>query len=190
MTQRSKVAIIGTGGGGCRAVEVIAKQAHQSFECWVVNSDLGTLKRSPVERRIWLEPGNEHPRWNRQMAEQSANAASNQISRALQGAALCCLIVTLGGATGSGVAPLVALLARRMHVPTCVVATLPFVWEAEVRGSNAAWALAALQKDASQLDVVRMDSFLAGAPNMRTNEVPQRIAMIARRRIETFGYPG
>lgn len=188
MPTERKIAVLGVGGGGCHVVERIAKQRAHAYRFCLVNSDKQSLARSPIGRHVFLQPGNNQPGWDRAYAAKSAEASPREIAEALRAADLCCVIATLGGATGSGASPVVVRIARQMLVSTVVIVTLPFAWEAATRSRNAAHSYGLLKNDATVVDLIRLSEFDTHHPNMTLDDVDQHIATRALDRIDAFGH--
>ena len=186
MPSLMKIVVIGVGGGGCRVVEVLSQQPGRALSCVVLNGDRATLACSSVDNRILLQPGTDDAQWSRQVAEASAKAAAHDIAGWVHAADLCCVVATLGGATGSGASPVVAGLTRELRIPTIVVATLPFHWEGAQRHRNAAYAQGLLDECPERPEWIRLDDLLARDPQMTMDGALQYVAEKAKSAIDAF----
>lgn len=111
----------------------------------------------------------------------------NELREALRGAAVVLIIVTLGGGTGSGAAPVIAEIAASLTIHTLVLATTPMSFEAS-RRKAADKGLADLQKAAVvSLIVVANDYLLKEAgPETAMSEVMSMPAIPALRAIKSI----
>ena len=69
-----------------------------------------------------------------------------EITQAVSGLDLVFIFTGMGGATGTGVAPLVAEMTRHMDIPTFGIAISPFEWEGVQRNQRAQLGLHDLQR--------------------------------------------
>lgn len=132
--------VVGVGGGGCNAVNRMVTAGVQGVELIAANTDFKSLKKSLAARKLQLgkkltkglgSGGN--PSTGREAAAES----TEDIQKALQGADMAFVAAGLGGGTGTGAAPVVAEIAKKMGILTVGVVTRPFEIEGPVRKSQA-----------------------------------------------------
>lgn len=98
--------------------------------------------------------------YDAELAEKVAIASRQQIIEALQGAQVVFVIAGLGGATGSGLASVVADCAREIGAYTVGVGFMPFIFEGAKRVQNATNGLEKLKKNADGMVVIELMDLL------------------------------
>ena len=132
--KRTKIRVIGVGGGGGSIVSEIASRVSQASFV-VANTDLQALKT--VSRKATrfqfgasltqgLGTG-----MNPELGQIAAQQEKEKIKKLLEGQDLCILVVCLGGGTGSGAAPIFAKISKSLGNLTYGIFTLPFKFEGE-----------------------------------------------------------
>ncbi|MCD6550132.1 cell division FtsZ family protein [bacterium] len=142
--KKTKVRIIGIGGGGGSIVAQLAKKIKQaSFVA--ANTDTQALKKLP--KKIYkFEFGQEFTHglgtgMNPELARNAAHKEKQRIKKLLKGQDLCIFISCLGGGTGSGALPVFAELSKELGNINLGIFTLPFKFEGEKRNQIAREAL-------------------------------------------------
>lgn len=121
-----------------------------------INTRQRTNYRLCVDRYLEVGEGPEAPA-TMDDAMQGARAAVRSIEDAVRGVELAFVIVGLGGAAGSGIAPVLAEVLRRQGALSVVHAVLPFEWEGARRACNADRALRMLSPKVDALIAVSND---------------------------------
>jgi len=98
--------------------------------------------------------------YDAELAEQAATASRQQIIEALQGAQVVFVIAGMGGATGSGVAGVVAECAKEIGAYTVGIGFMPFTFEGAKRLQNATNSLEKLKKNADGMIVIELQNLL------------------------------
>lgn len=127
-----RILVLGLGGAGCNTLARIAAHAPEGMEFAVMDCDAQTLETCRVENRVvvgkaftdGLSTGGDLEA-GRRCAENSAA----QIESLLSGIQLLIVVAGLGGGFGSGVAPVVARMARHFGATTLFFTILPFPFE-------------------------------------------------------------
>lgn len=132
--RKTKVRVIGIGGGGGNIVsEIASRMTKVSFV--VANTDTKALKISgrKVSRFHFgqnltqgLGTG-----MNPELGEEAALQEKDKIKKLLEGQDLCILVACLGGGTGSGATPAFAKISKNLGNITYGIFTLPFKFEGE-----------------------------------------------------------
>ncbi len=143
--------VVGLGNGGCKTVVAMARQWKDGPRVVAVNTDgrslaeAGDLAGLHIGERVikGLGTGGE-PRMGQRAAESDAEA----IRGLFRDVDVVCLVVCLGGGTGTGAAPLIVEEARKAGALTLVFASLPFEFEGKRRMDLARRGLTALQAGA------------------------------------------
>src|SRR5277367_5486529 len=166
--------VIGVGGGGCNAVNKMIEAGIEGVECIAANTDYKSLRRSKVAKRIQL--GKSLTKGlgsggNPTIGKEAALESTDEIQKALEGADMVVVAAGMGGGTGTGAAPIVAEIAKKMGILTVGVVSRPFEHEGPVRKAQAEDGLRAIMP--------HVDTFVV-IPNERINIVcEQDIAFTA-----------
>lgn len=151
-----EIVVIGVGGAGNNAVEAMIRKELLGVRFVAANTDAQALRASSCEEIVQIGRSNRGlgagsaPDLGRIAAEESAG----DIERALDGAHMCFIAAGLGGGTGTGAAPVVAQVARRLGILTVAVVTKPFAFEGRRRMRSADEGLARLAEQVDSLIVV------------------------------------
>ncbi|MFH1462496.1 MAG: cell division protein FtsZ [bacterium] len=132
--RKTKIRVIGIGGGGGTIVSEIASQMPKaSFVA--ANTDLQALKtcskkviRFPFGQALTHGLGTG---MNSEIGREAALAEKDKIKKLLEGQDLCILVACLGGGASSGAAPVFAKISRSLGNLTYGIFTLPFNFEGE-----------------------------------------------------------
>lgn len=119
-----RIIVAGCGGAGCNVVSQVYEKDLAGVETLAVNTDAGALERTRADVRILLAQGvavDGDP----VLAAYAAEACRDLLQSAAT-ADLVFLVAGLGGATGTGVAPVLAAAAKEAGAHVVAVAILPF----------------------------------------------------------------
>jgi cell division protein FtsZ len=168
----AKIRVVGVGGAGCNTINRIRELGIEGAELIAVNTDAQDLLATKADKKILI--GKKLTRGlgagsNPKIGEQAAREQEDEIKKALEGTDLLFLTAGLGGGTGSGAAPVIAELAKKMDILTIAVVTLPFKLEGAHRWQNAMEALAKIEGNVDALIVIPNDKLLEIAPNLPIN---------------------
>lgn len=154
------IRVIGVGGGGGNAVDLMARARTRGIDLIACNTDSQALNRSVAPRRIQIGSGVTHGRGaggDPALGQKAAEADAKKIARALAGSDIVFITAGLGGGTGSGAAPVIARIARDLGALTVAVVTKPFSFEGPVRMQVATAAAASLEANADTLVTIPND---------------------------------
>ncbi len=168
---RTRVKIIGVGGGGVNTVErlmsggLLGAEAIQFAEFAAVNTDAQSLATSPVPERLAI--GRARTRGLGAGGEAALGRAAAEADRPALDALvrdvdLVVLLVALGGGTGSGAAPVLAKAAGEAGAMVIAFVTLPFSWEGERRTRQAHEAIDLLRAECEAVIPLHNDMLLQG----------------------------
>ena len=121
--------VIGVGGGGCNAVRNMNDEQIPGVTFAVCNTDSKSLAPSPVPVKILLGEGlgaGGKPEVGRSEAEKNIADIEKLLS---DGTKMVFITASMGGGTGTGSAPVVASVAKRMGLLTIGIVTIPFYFE-------------------------------------------------------------
>lgn len=154
---RPRITVIGIGGAGGNAIANMIAAEIEGVEFIVANTDAQALATSPAEKRIQLGPditGGLGAGARPEVGKAAAEETVADIERALEGVNMCFIAAGMGGGTGTGAAPVIAEIARRMGVLTVGVVTKPFLFEGTRRMRAAEAGIDELQRHVDTLIVI------------------------------------
>jgi len=114
--------VIGVGGAGCNAAEVMIRGGVMDVEFICVDTDAQALKNSSAGIKIQM-PSN---LGSERKSNETKFAERDQIFDALRGADIIFIFAGMGGNTGTGIAQVVAEVAKSLGILTMAVVTKPF----------------------------------------------------------------
>src|SRR5690606_28443542 len=163
--QIAQIKVIGVGGGGSNAVNRMIEAGVQGVEFIDVNTDAQALNNSlaPIKRQIGekLTRGmgaGANPRIGKKAAEESRESIEN----VLKGGDKVEVITGTIGGTGTGAAPEIAAIARKLeaHTDGNVTVTHTFAFEGRRWSLQAEQGVAALKEKVDTLIVIPNDRLL------------------------------
>lgn len=155
--KKVKISIIGVGGGGGNAVNLMKDSNLDGVRYIAINTDAQDLfSKSKAEIKI---PIGTHlgAGGNPEYARDLANNMRNEIKRELQGQDMIFITAGMGGGTGTGVSPIVAEISKELGILTVAIVTKPFRFEGPRRRKNAEFGLEELKKHVDTLIVIPND---------------------------------
>lgn len=159
----AKIIVIGVGGAGNNAVNRMIDESIGGVEFIGINTDKQALQlcKAPTQIQIGekLTKGlgaGAQPEVGQKAAEES----EEDITAALKGADMVFVTCGMGGGTGTGAAPVVAEISKKMGILTVGVVTKPFKFEAKTRMSNAIGGIDRLKANVDTLIVIPNDKLL------------------------------
>lgn len=156
-----RIVVVGCGGAGSNVVSALYNRSLQGVETVAVNTDPSGLTKTQADVKILLEPPEADDRVD--AAGRSAKDASDTLRDALT-ADIAFIVAGLGGAAGTGVAPVVAELAKEVGAVSIGLAILPFPIEG--RDDVAQRGLAALKAAADTVVILDNGSLMAVADDL------------------------
>lgn len=145
------IKVVGVGGGGCNSVNRMLEAGVNlpGVEFIAINTDKNALSVNLAPQKLCIGQKTTHgfgagtrPEVGQKAAEESAD----EIRAAIEGADLLFITAGMGGGTGTGAAPVVAMLAKEMGILTVAVVTKPFNFEGNHRMLNAEIGIENLSK--------------------------------------------
>jgi len=148
------IRIIGLGNAGVHLADRMAMAGAAGADVMVMNTDAQSLASSVAPLKISL--GQKVTRGlgtggDPEVGYDAAEESREEIRRAVEGAGLVFLCAGLGGGTGSGIAPVVAEIARESGATVFSLVTSPFAFEGRRRAAQSAVALTALARHSDAL---------------------------------------
>ena len=155
--QRTRIRVVGIGGGGSSIVSEIASKVKK-VDFIAANTDLQALKETAKEARSF--PFGQHLThglgcgMDSKVGKIAAQNEKQKISKLFKGVDLAILVSCLGGGTGSGAAPEFAKIARDLGVITFGIFTLPFKFEGLKRSQLARASLEKLTPNLNAVSII------------------------------------
>ncbi len=170
---RAKIFVVGTGGAGNNTVSRLTEIGIEGAGTVSVNTDAQDLFYSNANQKILIGRdtcGGLGAGGEPEVGEESAEESEEMIKEKLDGADMVFVTCGLGGGTGTGSAPVISKLAKKIGALTIAVATMPFSAEGLRRRENAEKGLEKLQSAADTVIVIPNDKLLEVAPNLPINK--------------------
>ena len=168
--QSAAIKVVGTGGGGNNTLQRMSEVGIVGAETIAVNTDAQDLLYTTAGKKILigreltkgLGAGSE-PR----VGEEAARETEPEIKKALQGSDMVFITCGLGGGTGTGSAPVIAEIAKKVGALTVGIVTLPFAMEGQRRYENAVIGLEKMEQIVDTLIVIPNEKLLELAPELQ-----------------------
>lgn len=167
--QKAKIKVIGAGGAGGNTINRISEVGITGAETIAINTDAQDLLYTNSDSKILIGREITHglgagsvP----QIGEESARESEHEIKTKLMGCDMVFITCGLGGGTGTGSAPVIAEIAKKLNALTVAIVTLPFEMEGQRRYENAVYGLEKLESSVDTLIVVPNDKLLELAPEL------------------------
>ena len=157
------IKVVGIGGGGVNAVNRMIEQGLKGVEFIAINTDAQALLMSDAD--VKLDVGRDSTRGlgagaDPEVGRKAAEDAKDDIEELLRGADMVFVTAGEGGGTGTGGAPVVATIARKLGALTVGVVTRPFSFEGKRRSDQAEAGIVALRESCDTLIVIPNDRLL------------------------------
>ena len=170
-TTSAKIKVIGVGGGGNNAVERMIEDGLEGAEFMVINTDQQAMARGKAENKLVI--GAKLTRGlgagaNPEIGQKAAQESEEAIRKALDGSDMVFVTAGMGGGTGTGAAPVVAGIAKKMGILTVGVVTKPFRFEGAKRMRSAMGGIEELSKNVDTLITISNDRLLDVADKKTT----------------------
>ena len=159
----AKILVVGVGGAGNNAVNRMVDEQIEGVELIGINTDKQALDgcKAPVKVQIGekLTKGlgaGAKPEIGASAVEENRE----EITDLIKDADMIFVTCGMGGGTGTGAAPIVAEMARKLGILTVGVVTKPFAFEGKPRMNNAVAGIAKLKENVDTLIVIPNDKLL------------------------------
>jgi cell division protein FtsZ len=175
----TEIKVVGVGGGGSNTVNRMIEADVRGIDFISLNSDAQALNHSLSEHRLQI--GRRLTKGlgsggRPEIGERAAMESATEIERELAGAHMVFVTAGMGGGTGTGAAPIVADVARRLGALTVGVVTKPFPFEGARRAQAAEEGIKRMTQAVDALIVVPNERLLALAGRGTTMVEAFRIA--------------
>lgn len=166
---KATIKVVGCGGGGNNTINRMTEVGITGTETIALNTDAQDLLYTTADKKILL--GKELTRGLGagsipKIGEESAKENEKDIREALTGADMVFITAGMGGGTGTGSAPVVAEIAKKMGALTVAIVTMPFSMEGNRRYENAVYGLERLEQNVDTLIIIPNDKLIELAPDL------------------------
>ena len=167
--RQAEIKVVGVGGAGNNTVSRMMQVGIVGAEIVAVNTDAQDLLYTDADQKVLI--GKELTRGlgagaDPNIGMESAKENKDDIKEALQGADMVFITCGLGGGTGTGAAPIVGDVAKKLGALTVGVVTLSFTMEGKQRMENAKRGLEELENVVDTLIVIPNDKLLEIVPDV------------------------
>lgn len=157
------IKVVGVGGGGVNAVNRMIEVGLKGVEFIAINTDAQALLMSDAD--VKLDVGREATKGlgagaNPEVGRQAAEDHREEIEEVLKGSDMVFVTAGEGGGTGTGGAPVVAGIARKLGALTIGVVTRPFTFEGKRRSTQAEAGIQELRNECDTLIVIPNERLL------------------------------
>src|SRR6266567_6815237 len=158
------IKVVGVGGGGCNAVNRMIEERIFGVQFVAVNTDAQALNRSEANTRIRI--GDKLTRGlggggDPAVGQRAADESREELLEAVRESEMVFVTAGMGGATGTGAAPVVAEIAKQTGALTIGVVTKPFAFEGSKRRKQAEEGIARLREKVDTLIVIPNERLLS-----------------------------
>ncbi len=158
------IVVVGVGGGGMNAINRMMSARVRGVRFVAMNTDAQVLALSPAADRVSL--GHHHTKGlgaggNSAIGMRAATESTEDIRAVLGNADLVFIAAGMGGGTGTGAAPVVASIAKKLGALTVGIVTIPFTFEGSRRRRIAQDGIAELSAEIDALITVPNDRLLS-----------------------------
>ncbi|ULT56805.1 cell division protein FtsZ [Neobacillus drentensis] len=161
--QLATIKVIGVGGGGNNAVNRMIADGVEGVEFIAVNTDAQAIHQSKADTKMQI--GQSLTKGlgagaNPQIGKLAVEESKRQMEEVLSGADLVFVTAGMGGGTGTGAAPAIAKIARKLGALTIGVVTRPFKFEGRRRAVNAESGIDEMREAVDTLIIIPNDRLL------------------------------
>jgi cell division protein FtsZ len=167
--QTTRIKVIGAGGGGNNTINRICEVGVKGVQTVAINTDAQDLLYTNSDKKVLIGRELTHGLGagsNPKVGEEAARESELDIKKMLCGSDMVFITCGLGGGTGTGSAPVIAQIAKKLGILTVGIVTLPFQMEGNRRYENAMIGLEKLEQTINTLIVIPNEKLLELAPNL------------------------
>ena len=161
--QKAKIIVVGVGGGGGNALNRMIEDKMHAVEFIAINTDAQDLENNNSQTKIQI--GKELTKGlgagaNSEIGQQAVEENKEIIINALENSDMVFITAGMGGGTGTGAAPVVADVAKKVGALVVAVVTTPFSFEGIRRQETALNGVSGLRDCVDNVIVIHNDRLL------------------------------
>lgn len=168
-SQKTRIKVVGSGGAGNNTINRICEVGIKGVETIAVNTDAQDLLYTTADKKVLIGKELTHGLGagsNPKIGEEAAKESDQELKKAIEGSDMLFITCGLGGGTGTGSAPVIANLAKKLGMMSVGVVTMPFTMEGTHRYENALIGLEKLEQSVNTLIVIPNEKLLEIAPHL------------------------
>ncbi len=157
------IKVVGIGGGGNNAIREMTLQGMSNLDLIAINTDLQALSLSQAGQKIQIGKSLTNglgTGGNPELGKKAAEEDKDKISKVMENADIIFITAGMGGGTGTGVASIVAKIAKQHGILTIGVVTKPFTFEGKRRKLQAEAGIEELKNEVDALITISNDRLL------------------------------
>jgi len=167
--KKARIKVVGVGGAGNNTINRIAEIGIIGAETIAANTDAQDLLATIADKKILIGKeltGGLGAGSDPKVGEDAAKENEADLKEAMRDAHMVFITCGLGGGTGTGAAPIIAEIAKKLGILTVAIVTLPFTMEGNKRFENATSGLERLEQFTDTLIVIPNDKLIELAPDL------------------------
>lgn len=168
-SRKAEIKVVGIGGAGGNTVSRLMQVGIVGAETIGINTDAQDLLYTDADTKVLIGKdltGGLGAGADPKIGTEAAKESKEDIKKALEGADMVFVTCGLGGGTGTGGAPIISDIAKKVGALTVGVVTLPFMMEGKQRSKNAQDGLEGLESISDTLIVIPNDKLLEIVPDV------------------------
>ncbi len=167
-----QIKIFGCGGGGCNTLDRISEEGITGADLIACNTDAKHLLHTHAQKKVLI--GKNTTRGlgagaRPEIGEESARESKDELEKYIKGSDIVYITAGMGGGTGTGVAPVIAEMAKEEEALVMGIVTLPFEGEGRERMKNAKRGLLKMERHCDTTVIIPNDKLLELVPNLSLN---------------------
>lgn len=168
-SKKARIKVIGTGGAGNNTISRMMQVGIVGAETIAMNTDAQDLLYTDADTKVLI--GKEITNGlgagsDPKIGEEAAKESKKDVKKVIQDGDMVFITCGLGGGTGTGSAPIVADISKKMGSLTVGIVTIPFSMEGKSRMKNAQEGLEKLESIVDTLIVIPNDKLLEIVPDV------------------------
>lgn len=167
--KKARIKVVGVGGAGNNTMSRMSEIGITGAELIAVNTDAQDLIATIADKKVLIGKeltGGLGAGANPKTGEDAARETEAEVKEALKDSHMVFITCGLGGGTGTGAAPVMAEISKKLGILTVAVVTLPFTMEGQKRFENAMGGLSKLEGLVDTLIVIPNDKLIELAPDL------------------------
>ncbi|MCK4550693.1 MAG: cell division protein FtsZ [Candidatus Aenigmarchaeota archaeon] len=171
-TRKAEITVVGCGGAGNNTIARLVQVGIEGAQTMAINTDAQDLLYTDADEKLLI--GKEITEGlgagaNPKIGEAAAKESKESVKKSLTGSDMVFITCGLGGGTGTGSAPIVAEISKKLGALTVAICTLPFAMEGRHRMENAKLGLEKLEEHVDTLIVIPNDKLMEMVPDVSIN---------------------